>query len=384
MTAGHDARHRAPEPRRLRLVAFAVIAPIALLTLAALGWLWPHGDVDSGRVASAAEVEGRVLSIERTPCAQDLPDEVNGCGTATVRLEGTAEGVVVDLPNGSGAPRVAEGDRVVVVLNDTPDGESYTIVDHQRGTGLRVLAAAFVAALLAFGRWQGVTALVGLGVTFGVLLFFVVPAILGGDPPLLVAIVGASAIMLSVLYLTHGFSLSTTVALAGTLLSLALTGLLAALAVAGLHLTGVTDDISMAVDVAHGVNMEGLLLAGIIIGSLGVLDDVTVTQAVTVAELSRANPRYGARQLYRSASRVGRSHIASVVNTIVLAYAGASLPLLVLTVGDNGSLGGVVTTQLVTQEIVRSAVATLGLIAAVPITTALAATVLRRRDEGAD
>ncbi len=172
-----------------------------------------------------------------------------------------------------------------------PTGTSYAIVDHQRTTGLWVLAAAFVVALLAFGRWQGATALVGLAVTFGVLLLFVVPAILDGRSPLLVAIVGASAIMLSVLYLTHGFSLSTTVALVGTLASFTLTGLLSALAVAGLHLTGsLTDDISMAVEVAHGVDMEGLLLAGIVIGSLGVLDDVTVTQAVTVAELGAGQP----------------------------------------------------------------------------------------------
>lgn len=377
MTGDHR-RQTAPEPRRLRVIALVAIVPIALLTLGALVWLWPSGDPGGAAAASAAELDGQVSSIQRVDCPQDLPDDVNGCGTATVRVDESGEEVEISLPNGSGAPRLAPGDDVVVVENDTPDGRSYTIVDHQRATGLWVLAAAFVVALLAFGRWQGATALVGLAVTFGVLLLFVVPAILDGRSPLLVAIVGASAIMLSVLYLTHGFSLSTTVALVGTLASFTLTGLLAAIAVAGLHLTGVTDDISMAVEVAHGVDMEGLLLAGIVIGSLGVLDDVTVTQAVTVAELARANPEYRARELYGAASRVGRSHIASVVNTIVLAYAGASLPLLLLTVADNGSLGGVVTTQFVAQEIARSAVATLGLIAAVPITTGLAAVAARR------
>lgn len=365
------------------MIAFATILPIALVTLGALVWLWPDDDPGAGAAASAAELDARVSSIQRVDCPQDLPDDVNGCGTATVKLDESGEDLEVALPNGSGAPRIAPGDDVVVVQNDTPDGTSYTIVDHQRTTGLWVLAAAFVVALLAFGRWQGATALVGLAVTFGVLLLFVVPAILDGRPPLLVAIVGASAIMLSVLYLTHGFSLSTTVALVGTLASLVLTGLLSALAVAGLHLTGVTDDISMAVEVAHGVDMEGLLLAGIVIGSLGVLDDVTVTQAVTVAELARANPEYRTRELYGAATRVGRSHIASVVNTIVLAYAGASLPLLLLTVADSGSLGGVVTTQFISQEIVRSAVATLGLVAAVPVTTGLAAAVLRGRNQGA-
>ena len=140
-----------------------------------------------------------------------------------------------------------------------------------------------------------------------------------------------------------------------------------------LHLTGITDDMSTSLGLTHGVNMQGLLLAGIVIGSLGVLDDVTVTQSATVTELARANPTYGFSQLYRAANRVGRSHIASVINTIILAYAGSSLPLLILIVANNDSLGGVVTDQIVAQEIVRSAVATLGLIAAVPMTTALAA-----------
>ncbi len=238
---------------------------------------------------------------------------------------------------------------------------------------------AFVVALVAFGRLRGVTALVGLGVTFLVLVLFVVPAILGGDPPLLIAIVGSAAVALTVLYLTHGFTPSTSVAVLGTLAALALTGLLSALAVATMHLTGFTDDLSAALGQTYAVNMEGLLLAGIVIGSLGVLDDVTVTQAATVAELSRANPEYRGRDLYRAGSRVGRSHIASVVNTIVLAYAGSSLPLLILIVANNDGLGNVLTDQIVAQEIVRSLVATIGLVAAVPVTTALAALSARGR-----
>jgi uncharacterized membrane protein len=157
-----------------------------------------------------------------------------------------------------------------------------------------------------------------------------------------------------------------------------LTGLLSALAVAALHLTGVTDDLSASVGLAQGVNTEGLLLAGIVIGSLGVLDDVTITQAATVGELARANPSYGAGQLYRAGSRVGRAPIASVVDTIVLAYAGSSLPLLILIVASQEPLGGVLTDQVIAQEVTRSVVATLGLVAAVPLTTGLAALTARR------
>lgn len=380
MTAD-GAKHVANEPARMRLLGLMAILPVAAVTLVALVWLWPTGDYKSGRESSVAEVEGQITATRSQECAEDLPDNVNGCGTATVRLDDQTE-IQVELPNGSGAPRVAEGDAVILTQNDGPDGAAYTIVDHQRGTQLWLLAGTLALALIAFGRWRGFTALVGLAVTFGVLFLFVAPAILAGEAPLLVAIVGASSIMLTVLYLTHGFALSTTVALIGTLISFALTGLLSAAAVAALHLTGVTDDISMAVETAHQVDMQGLLLAGIVIGSLGVLDDVTVTQAVTVSELARANPQYRARQLYVAASRVGRSHIASVVNTIILAYAGASLPLLILTVADNNSFGGVVTDQFIAQEIVRSVVATLGLIAAVPVTTGLAALAMGRVRSG--
>ena len=205
-----------------------------------------------------------------------------------------------------------------------------------------------------------------------------VPAILAGEPPLLVAIVGSAAIILVVLPLTHGFGVSTTVAVAGTLASLTLTGLLASWSVSAMHLTGFADESSTNLGVIYGLNLEGLLLAGIVIGSVGVLDDVTVTQAATVTELARANPESGFLDLYRAASRVGRSHIASVINTIILAYAGTSLPLLILIAADGAAFSQVLPDQIIAQEIVRSVVATLGLIAAVPITTALAAATARR------
>ncbi len=372
----HHARRAAPETRQMRRIAIAVIAPIALVTFAAMVWLWPHSDDTVTDHAGAAQISSDVISVDRTECPEELPDEVNGCGTAVVRVtDGAEQGqdIEVPLPNGPGAPEIAEGDHVVLIQTANPDGKAYAVIDHQRSSELWLLAAAFVLSVIAFGRWRGLAALAGLAVTFGVLVYFVVPAILAGEPPLLVAIVASSAIMLTVLYLTHGFGLATTVAVLGTLVSLSLTGLLSAVAVSALHLTGFTDDLSTSLGLTHGVNMQGLLLAGIVIGSLGVLDDVTVTQSVTVSELARANPTYGFRQLYGAASRVGRSHIASVINTIILAYAGSSLPLLILIVANNGSFGGVVTDQIIAQEIVRSAVATLGLIAAVPVTTALAA-----------
>lgn len=376
---GNHAHHAAPESRELRRLALLAVAPFALLTLVALVWLWPDR-IDHQEGGADPESTGEVVALHRTPCEAELADDVNGCGTADIRLDEPLDGqevIEVPLPNGAGAPEVDEGDDVVVTTGSTPTGPVYTLVDHQRGSGLWVLGVAFALALVAFGRWRGLTALLGLAVTFALLLLFVVPAILGGTSPLLVALVGSAAIVLAVLYLTHGFALSTTVALLGTLASLALTAGLAVATLALLHLTGVTDDATTQVAMVHGVNTQGLLVAGIIIGSLGVLDDVTVTQAVTVTELARANPSYRFRQLYGAGSRVGRAHIASVVNTIVLAYAGSSLPVLILMMAGNDALGGLVTTQVIAEEIARSAVATLGLVAAVPVTTALAALVSR-------
>ena len=367
-------------------IAWFVLAPLAVATLAGLVLLWPPPvAVPDGRSA-APEYDGVVLAVAEEGCPEG-PGDAEGptpspdgpptetCGSVTVRVdlpEGERE-VEAPLSSRPGAPDLEVGDDVVVAVADSPDGPLYGVVDHQRGLQLWGVVAALGLALVAFGRWRGLSALVGLGITFAVLFLFIVPAVIAGSSPVLVALVGASAVTLTVLYLTHGLSVPTTVAVLGTMASLGVTALLSEVAVGALHLTGVTDDVSSAVTSTYGIDMRGLLVASIIIGSVGVLDDVTVTQAATVTELGRANPAYGVRELYGAAERVGRSHIASVVNTIVLAYAGSSLPLIVLVVASNGSFTGAATTQLIAQEIVRSAVATIGLIAAVPLTSVLAA-----------
>ncbi|MGE5829859.1 MAG: YibE/F family protein [Micromonosporaceae bacterium] len=395
MTHAHTGHHRhgLDDPRHpngltasWRLIA-ALLIPAAVITMVALIWLWPGGASGASaedQPAAAQRVDGTVLAVNQTPCPAppagqpDSPLLPTVCGTVAVGLDSGPDAgrqVTVDVPAGPGAPRVATADKVVLFYQpEMPAERRYQITDHQRGRPLWLLTAVFALAVIAYGRWRGVRALAGLAVTFAVLLLFIVPAILDGKSPLLVAITGSAAIMFTVLYLTHGINLPTTVALVGTLISLTLTGLLAAATTAITKLSGIADEESGLLSVAHAnVNMQGLLLAGILIGALGVLDDVTVTQATTVDELAYANPGMGVGQLYRAATRVGRAHIASVTNTIVLAYAGASLPLLLLISASNHPIGEVLTNQLIAQEIVRSAVGTIGLIAAVPITTALAA-----------
>jgi uncharacterized membrane protein len=212
-----------------------------------------------------------------------------------------------------------------------------------------------------------------------VLLAFVLPAILEGQSPIAVAAVGSAAIMFAALYMAHGINVRTTTAILGTLVSLVLTCLLAAFFLDIVSFTGFGSEEAVFLQVsAAQVNLQGLIFAGVIIGTLGVLDDVTVTQASAVWEIHYANPRYSARRLYSSALRIGRDHIASTVNTLVLAYAGASLPLLILFSLADTPLTQTLTSEVVAQEIVRTLVGSIGLVASVPITTGLAAMVVSR------
>jgi uncharacterized membrane protein len=354
----------APTHERTPRILAAVLIPAAVATLVAMLVLWPGAPRTAGK-PEGEQVRGTVAAIIGP--------------TATVRVEGGPT-TTVDLPSGPGAPVVETNDKVILLHDPgaVADGPDYTIVDHQRAGPMIWLVLAAVLAVLAFGRRLGLTSLAGLAVSFAVLLLFVVPAILDGRSPLLVAVVGSAAIMFAVLYLTHGVNAHTSVAVAGTLASLVLTGLLGAAFTAALHLTGVAgeEDVFLAAT-RGGIDMRGLLLAGIVIGALGVLDDVTVTQAVTVAELEQT----GHRDLYRAASRIGRAHVASAVNTLVLAYAGSSLPLILLLATDGRPAGQVLTGELLAQEVLRSAVGTIGLVASVPITTFLAV-VVRSRSAG--
>jgi uncharacterized membrane protein len=377
----HDAPPVEVSDRTRRIVA-AILIPAMLFTLAALVFLWPGKAHITAGGTPDKQAYGTVVSVTQQACPTGNAP-VNGgptiCGDVKVHVTegvGANTDVLTDLPNGPGAPTVAVGDEVVLSLSTDPTTNTtvYSVTDHQRGRQLTFMLALCAVFILAVGRWRGLTALFALGVSFLALLFFVIPAILNGEQPLLVAVVGSIAIMFAVLYLTHGVNVHTSVAILGTLISLVITGLFGYAFTALTKLTGFGSEETMYVSLSLGtVDVRGLLLAGIIIGSLGVLDDVTITQSSTVEELAvTATSRW---ELYRAASRVGRNHIASAVNTIVMAYAGASLPLLLLIVAGGRPVGELLTSQLIAQEIVRSAVGTIGLVASVPITTGLAALV---------
>ncbi|WP_443066698.1 YibE/F family protein [Streptomyces sp. NBC_01255] len=409
---GHSHSHgpAAPVSRHLRKVIAAVLIPFATAVVVGLAVLWPGGAPAHERTGVGFDrqtEQGTVVSVEQIDCKDVNAAQVPPTGDtstpegreAVEAQQGQCEKATVEVTSGPekgrtfteivqpDAPRqLHEGQGVVVAYApDAPRDLQYSVTDVDRKLPMALLAGIFAVAVVAAGRMKGLMALVALVASFVVLTFFILPAILEGSNPLVVAVVGSSAIMLIALYLCHGLSARTSVAVLGTLISLLLIGLLGSLFVGWASLSGNTDDNTGLI---HGlypdIDMSGLLLASIIIGSLGVLDDVTVTQTSAVWELHQADPRMGPRALYRAGIRIGRDHIASVVNTLVLAYAGAALPLLLLFSIAQSSMGTVANSELVAVEIVRTLVGSIGLVASVPLTTVLAALVVSADRPGAD
>ncbi|TXS55939.1 YibE/F family protein [Streptomyces sp. t39] len=405
---GHDHGHvhshgpAAPVSQHLRKVIAAVLIPFATAVLVGLVVLWPGGtpghersgvgfdrQTEQGRVVSLEEVDCKDVNAAQVPPTGDtstpegreaVASQRGDCGRATIEVvTGKDKGrTFVEIVQPDAPRQLKEGQGVIVAYApDAPRDLQYSVTDVDRDFPIALLAGIFALVVVVVGRMRGVMALIALAASFAVLTLFILPAILQGSNPLVVAIVGASAIMLIALYLCHGVNARTSVAVLGTLISLLLIGLLGSLFIGWASLSGNTDDNTGLIKGLYpGIDMSGLLLAGVIIGSLGVLDDVTVTQTSAVWELHRADPAMGPRGLYRSAIRIGRDHIASVVNTLVLAYAGAALPLLLLFSIAQSSVGTVATSELVAEEIVRTLIGSIGLVASVPVTTVLAALVV--------
>jgi uncharacterized membrane protein len=352
--------------------------PFVLLTLAGLVAFRPSGHrtpASLGVDFPSGFVRARVVSSEPAPCPGGSEAD-RACRLVRLRLRsGPDTGRTVSLVDTTFTRKVEAGDQVVLSVSpDAPPDLRYDIADYERRAPMLLLGLLFAGVVVALGRWRGALALAGLVVSLAVLIGFVLPSILSGHAPVPVALTGSSLVMLLALYLAHGLNARTTSAVLGTFVSLSLVAMLALAFVQLTRLTGLASEEALFVNVAAGrINIEGLLLAGIIIGSLGVLDDVTVTQASAVWELHLANPALGARELYRSGLRIGRDHIASAVNTLVFAYAGASLPLLILFTISHSHFGDVVNGEIVAEEVVRTLVGSVGLVASVPVTTAIAA-----------
>jgi len=361
---------------------------VAALTVLGLIAMWPRGDApDLGDLPPRTYVNGSITGVEDGTCP-GLEVSQDACVLYTANLSsGPEKGDVIEfqvLPTDVEVPELHQGDKVVLLdFEDSPDPQfRYQFYDYQRSTPLLWLLVAFAVAVIAFGRLQGLRALVGLALSLGVLVLFVVPALLRDSPAVLVALVGTVAVAYIAIYLAHGVNISSTIAVAGSLVALAFTSLLALVVAASAQLSGLASQEAQTLRfTAEALDLRGLLIAGIVVGALGVLDDVTVSQVSTVAALRRARPDLGARALYTEATRVGRDHVASTVNTLVLAYAGASLPLLLFFAQGDIPVVRIITGELVAVEVVRMLVGSIGLVLSVPVTTGLAALILTHTAE---
>jgi uncharacterized membrane protein len=281
-----------------------------------------------------------------------------------------------------GQPKYKAGDEVLISYSlDFEGNEVFYITDFIRRKPLFLLFFLFVILAVLVGRWRGLTSLLGLGISFLVIFVFILPQICAGRDPVLIAIVGSLFIIPFTFYLSHGLNKKTTVAIIGTLIALIITGLLSKFFVEAARLTGYASEEAGFLHLAKGgmVNIRGLVLAGIIIGTLGVLDDITVSQAAIVQQLKATNPKISYKEQFWRAMDVGRDHIASMVNTLVLVYTGAALPLLLLFISNSHPFTEVINYEIIAEEIIRTLVGSIGLIAAVPITTFLAVNFITKR-----
>lgn len=399
MTHSHAHSHSLSGPSPFaplvaKLVVGLLIA-IGVVTLAGAAWLWPTQQkvdiplpfqnsaggavtTEAGHVVSTTAATCGFQSVGAVLTAPPAPAKDNAdCVQAYIAIDsGPNEGAntLLEFSGGAGQPQLAVGDQIRLTRQVDPTGTTtYSFYDYERTWPLIGLAVVFAVVVVAVARWRGLRALIGIVVAFVVLVAFMLPALRDGAAAIPVALVASSVILYAVIYLAHGVSLRTSAALLGTLASLLLAAILSWAAIELTHLTGLSQEENNAVATYLGnVSITGLLLAGFIVGSLGVLNDVTVTQASTAFELA-AIEETSRRAVFVGAMRVGRDHIASTVYTLVLAYAGSALPLLLLFSVANRSLGDVLTTESVAIEIARSAVGGIALALSVPLTTAIAA-----------
>ncbi|WP_138443840.1 YibE/F family protein [Sinomonas susongensis] len=381
--------------RRATWILAAILVPLGLVTLVAMIVLWPSGDRSGLKLSNPYAVAqgvsmdtGTVQTVQQSGCT--LGQALSQCTVAVTQPD--TGGVTVQVamnPDVMVSHGVKAGDRIRYLNLSRlqapsagaaagPAAPSYVFVDFVRTVPILLLAGLYAVVVVAVARWRGLRALLGLGGAYAVLALFVLPGLVEGKPPLLLAVVGSTAIMMGVLYFAHGVSARTSTALLGTIFGLGVTALLAWWAVDAGNLTGVgSHDAASLVNLGGKLSISGTILCGLVIASLGALNDVTITQASAVWELYELAPRTSARSLFSSALRIGRDHIASTVYTVAFAYAGAALPVLLLVMLYDRPLLEALTGPELVEEVVRTLVGSIGLVLAIPLTTAVAVAVVK-------
>lgn len=390
MSPEHEHEHDVVVTAGTKRLLVYVMVPLLVAIVVGLVVLWPgkvKSDSFTDSVNAADFFDAKVTAVTRGPCeGTDAVAEIT-CTLAEVQIEeGPDNGTTIKLPEETdvGGARLEVGDQIVLAYYpDAGEGFNYAYADRERRPPLLALAFIFAIAAVVLGRWKGARGLAGVGISLAVLAAFILPALLEGSEPVLVALVGGSAIAVIVVYFAHGINVGSTIALIGAFASLALVGLLAWVFVELTQITGRSAEAVFLQISAAQVQLKGLVLAGIVIGTLGVLNDIAVRQVSSVWELHHANPEMPRLEMYRAAIRIGRDHVASTVNTLVLAYAGASLPLFLLLTQAHQGLSDTANSEVIAIEIVRTLVGSIGLIASVPLTTILATWVISERQHKA-
>ena len=391
--------------RKANYILAAVLVPLTLLTLAAMAMLWPSGSKEGISLANPYSAapgvtfdNGKIQSVVVESCMQgttapnaDSSQQASGgegsdCTFAfTEPDKGGSPVKVVINPDIAKSHGVKPGDQIRYLNLSNAQGASagqgspaYIFVDFVRTLPIVLLALLYAVVVIAVARWRGLRALIGLVGAYFVLVSFMLPGLVEGKPPLLLALVGSTVIMIGVLYFAHGFSARTSTALLGTMFGLAITALLAAWATDAANLAGVGNhDAATLVNTSANISISGVILCGLIISGLGVLNDVTITQSSAVWELYELAPATSARKLFTSAMRIGRDHIASTVYTIAFAYAGAALPILIIVMLYDRPLGDTLTSAELSEEVIRTLVGSIGLVLAIPVTTLIAVLVVK-------
>jgi len=378
------------EPHRtiryvLEGVAVLLIAVLASIAIAMHVSRPPIG-YSQETASLGVTVRARVQQVleESNSLGEDGLIMVNQKLEVRIVSRGEHQGEVVILEyNGSGptlsAVRFRPGSQALVMISTVPDSTNaegrtlYQVADHVRLVPLALIAASFGGVIVVIGRWKGVRALVGLALSGLLIGGFVIPQILAHRDPVVVALVSTGLLLAITLYLIQGWNVTGHTALVGMLVSLLVTGLLAMLATKVAYLTGFGSEETLFLKaVGIGVQMRGLLLAGMVLGAAGVLDDVIIAQSVAVFELSATDPSLRPRALYERSMRIGVTHLASMINTLVLAYASGALPLLILFYIYPEPWYLTINRELIAEEIIRALVGSTGLLLAVPLTSAIA------------
>ncbi|MDH3500285.1 MAG: YibE/F family protein [Acidimicrobiia bacterium] len=367
-------------------ILVGAVAIAGLVVAAVIIGLWPETIQvqNTDQIFATDVVPARVVSADLAPCL-NVPDLE--CVAIEYEITGgddTGRRARQDFFGDPTDPDLVAGDRVVLNYVQSADPEfQYSFADRERRNVLWTVAGLFALAVVALGGWRGVAGIAALAMSFLLLLWFVLPSIVNGANPVVTALVGASAIAYVALYIGHGFTLRTTVALAGALCSLAAVAGLSWIVLALANVSGFTTEEALYLPLlSQAFDVRGLVLAGVVLGTMGALDDVTVTQTEAVWELRAASREMPRADIFAAALRIGRAHIGSTVNTLALAYAGASLPLLLLFVISQQSLGTVANSEVVATEIIRTLVGSMGLVTSVPLTTWLATVVVPDAAEG--